>query len=254
VSESLRTVSDLARLSGVTIRTLHHYDEIGLLVPSSRSNAGYRLYDENDVERLAQIVAYRAAGMSLTDIDTVLSAVGDERQGHLRRQIALLDERQDLLTRQRAVLMKALEAMSMSMNLDPEEIFEVFGEDDPRQYEAEAAERWGDTDAYAQSWRRTSTYSKEDWQRAQADAEAVVEEFMRCKQAGLAPDSAEAMAAAERHRQNITTWYYDCTYEMQVGLAEMYLADPRFMAYYEKRLPGLTQYVHDAIVANALHD
>jgi DNA-binding transcriptional MerR regulator len=254
VDELLRSVSEVARLSGVTVRTLHHYDEIGLLVPSARSDAGYRLYSAADIERLAAIVAYRAAGMGLTDIDAVLCAAGEDRAAHLRRQIRLLDERRDLLARQRAVLTKSLEAMSMGMNLDPEEIFEVFGDEDPRQYEPEAAERWGDTDAYAQSWRRTSAYTKEDWQQAQNEAAQVVDELVRCKEEGLPADSLEAMAAAERHRQNITTWYYDCTYEMQVGLAEMYLADPRFMANYERRLPGLTQYVHDAIVANALRN
>jgi DNA-binding transcriptional MerR regulator len=254
VSEQLRTVSDLARLSGVTIRTLHHYDEIGLLVPVARSSAGYRLYGEADVQRLAHIVAYRAAGMSLPDIDSVLSADGGLRASHLRRQVGLLDSRRDLIERQRQLLVNALEAVGMGINLDPEEIFEVFGEQDPRQHEDEAAERWGETDPYAESWRRTSAYTKEDWLQAQADAEAVVEEFMRCKGAGLASDSGDAMAAAERHRQNITRWYYDCSYEMQVGLAEMYLADPRFMAYYEARMPGLTTYVHDAILANALKD
>ncbi len=81
-----------------------------------------------------------------------------------------------------------------------------------------------------------------------------MEGFIDCKAAGLSPESAEAMRAAESHRENITRWYYDCTYEMQVGLADMYLADPRFMANYEKRMPGLTQYVHDAIMANALRD
>ncbi len=132
MNDHLRSVSELARLSGVTVRTLHHYDEIGLLVPTDRSRAGYRLYDDSDVQRLAQIVAYRATGMSLTDIDTVLSTDGEVRAGHLRRQIELLDERRELLARQRQVLIKALEAMGMGINLDPEEIFEVFGEDDPR--------------------------------------------------------------------------------------------------------------------------
>ena len=254
MNDSLRTVSELARLSGVTVRALHHYDDIGLLVPTERSDAGYRLYDDAAVERLAQIVAFRGAGVPLPEIETILSATGDRRADHLRRQIQLLDQRSDTLARQRAALSRALEAVTMGLNLNPEEIFEVFGEDDPRQYADEAAERWGETEAYAESWRRTSSYSKEDWQRAQAGAEAVVTEFVRCKAEGLPADSTESMAAAERHRQNITTWYYDCTYEMQVGLAEMYLADPRFMKYYEKRSPGLTQYVHDAIVANALKD
>jgi hypothetical protein len=142
----------------------------------------------------------------------------------------------------------------MEINLGSENMREVFGGHDRGEFEKEAAERWGTTDAYAESRRRTSSYTKDDWAAAQADAEAAVSAFARCKVDGLAPGSLEARAAAAMHRACISRWYYACSVEMQVGLAEMYLADPRFTAYYEDRLPGLTLYVHDAIMESALRD
>ncbi|MDO8308015.1 MAG: MerR family transcriptional regulator [Actinomycetota bacterium] len=173
-------IGDLARLTGLTVRTLHHYDEIGLLVPSGRTSGGYREYDGADVDRLRQIVAYRACGLALTDIAEVLDAPGTEQAGHLQRQMALLDKRIEELRRQRAVLGRTWEAKQMGIALDPEEYFEVFGESDPRQYADEVQERWGDTDAYAESHRRTSGFSKEDWLRAQEQTAAVEAEFGAC--------------------------------------------------------------------------
>jgi DNA-binding transcriptional MerR regulator len=248
------TVSDLARLSGVTVRALHHYDHIGLLRPTERSAAGYRLYSNADVERLAHIVALRAMGLSLADVAVVLDADHTDRSAVLRRQLALMDDQLKAMQRQREFLLRSLEGNGMAMNLDPDEIREVFGAHDPGQFEEEAADRWGETDAYAESRRRTSQYTKEDWVAAKADADAVLAEFMRCQASGVPVDADAARAAAEMHRNSISRWYYHCTTEMQVGLAEMYVADPRFTAYYDDRQPGLAQYVHDAILANALRD
>ncbi len=246
------TVSALARLSGISVRTLHHYDAIGLLEPSGRSAAGYRWYSPEDVARLAQVLAYRAGGLALSDIHAVLAAAGTERAEHLRRQIALLERRAEQLQQQRAVLMRALEAQQMGINLDPEEIFEVFGDADPRQYADEAEARWGETDAYRESHRRTTAYTKEDWLRQKSEAADLLNEFAACLDAGLPADDARAMAAAEAHRQGIDSWFYPCSHEMQVSLAEMYVADPRFAAYYDDVRSGLAQYVHDAILANAI--
>lgn len=140
----------------------------------------------------------------------------------------------------------------MNINLTSDELVEVFGDADPTQFEAEAQARWGETDAYKESQRRTSNYSKADWQEAQADGQRAVMMFVAAMQAGLPADSDEAMAAAEAHRQQISRWYYPCSYDMQTGLAAMYLADERFTQFYEEVTPGLAQYVHDAIYANAL--
>jgi DNA-binding transcriptional MerR regulator len=246
------TVSDLALLSGVTVRTLHHSDEIGLLVPSERSPAGYRLYTRDDAERLGHVLAYRACGVPLAEIRALLDDDGGDRASHLRRQLDLLDARAAELERQRQSLRRAWEAATMGINLDPEEILEVFGEHDPTAHAAEAEERWGSTDSYLESHRRTSAYSKDDWQRLSAESEAIEQELADCLRSGLPADGERARAAAERHRCHIDQWFYPCSHEMQVGLADMYVADERFAAHYDAREPGLADYVRDAIYANAI--
>jgi MerR family transcriptional regulator, thiopeptide resistance regulator len=246
------TVSDLARMSGITVRTLHHYDEIGLLVPSARSSAGYRAYSRGDVERLGHVLAYRACGVPLADIRALLDDEDLERAEHLGRQLALLRTRAADLDRQLKALTRAWEAATMGINLDPVEILEVFGENDPTQYAGEAEEKWGSTDAYRESHRRTSSYTKEDWQRERDESAAIEEELAACLRAGLPTDSEGARLAAERHRLHIDTWFYPCSHDMQVGLADMYVADARFTARYDEREPGLAEYLRDAIYANAL--
>jgi hypothetical protein len=118
-------------------------------------------------------------------------------------------------------------------------------------YAEEARERWGNTDAYRESQRRTSSYSTKDWQRVQAEGEAVVAAVLTAMQAGLPANSAEAMAAAELHRRQIDDNFYPCSYEMQINLAEMYLADERFADYYDRHAAGLAKYLVEAIYANA---
>jgi len=244
------TVGSLAAASGVTVRTLHHYDRIGLLVPSERSAAGYRRYTSDDVVRLGHIVAYRACGLGLTQIASLLD--GDDRAEHLRRQVALLATRRDEIDAQLSVLRRTLEADAMGINLDPEEILEVFGEHDPTQYAQEARDRWGETDAYRESHRRTSSYTKADWARLGEEKAEIESGFVACLDAGVESADPRAKELAERHRQHIDRWFYPCSYEMQVGLADMYVADPRFTAHYDDQRPGLAEYVRDAIYANAL--
>jgi MerR family transcriptional regulator, thiopeptide resistance regulator len=139
----------------------------------------------------------------------------------------------------------------MGINLSPDERLEVFGDFDPDEHAAEVEERWGDTDAYRESMRRTGGYTKADWRRIKAEGQAAVDALAAALRAGLPADSSEAMDGAEMHRLQIDRNFYACSYQMQLGLAQMYLADPRFTATHEKVEPGLAQYVHDAIVANA---
>jgi len=246
-----RTVGAVARLAGVSVRTLHHYDEIGLLTPSDRSDAGYRRYADADLDRLQRILFYRELGFGLGDIRTVMTDGHTDASIHLRRQHALLLERIDRLKRMAAAVKKALEARTMGISLTPEERFEVFGDFDPDEHAAEVEERWGTSDAYRESQRRVARYTKADWERIKADGQAATDAMVAAMRAGRPSDSAEAMDGAEAHRRQIDEWFYPCPSEMHVGLAEMYLADPRFTATYEKIAPGLAQYVHDAILANA---
>jgi hypothetical protein len=150
-----------------------------------------------------------------------------------------------------AAVEKEMEARAMGISLTPEERFEGFGEHDPAQYEAEVEERWGDSDAYAESKRKTAAYSKDDWVAIKAEQEEIGTRFVQVMQSGAAADSAEAMDVAEAHRQSISRWFYDCSPEMHANLGRMYVEDPRFTATYEAMAPGLAQYVSTANQANA---
>jgi len=243
------TVGQVAERFGVTVRTLHHYDEIGLVRPH-RTASGYRVYTDDDLERLQHVVVYRRLGFPLEEIGPLLDEQADV-EAHLRWQraavVSRLDEMRDLVV----AIDRALEAQMNGNALTPEEQKELFGEGFSEEYAREAEERWGDTDAYRQSQERTRRYTKDDWRRIAAEGEEVTARFVALKRVGAAPDSAEAMDAAEAHRAQIDRWFYAVAYPMHRGLADMYLADPRFTTTYDDREPGLAQYVHDAIHANA---
>ena len=247
MSYSVGQVSDLA---GVTIRTLHHYDEIGLLSPSGRSAAGYRIYEEVDLERLRQILFYRELGFTLEEIATIVDDPRTDAIGHLRHQRGLLTQRIERLRAMVAAIDHEMEAKTMGIRLTPEERFEVFGDFDPGEYAEEAKQRWGGTEAYRQSQRRVATYTKEDWLRIKAEEEEVRANLAAAFMAGLAPDSEEAMAAAEAHRRHISRWFYECSYDVHRGLTDMYVSDERFRANYDALAPGLAQFIRDAAYAN----
>ncbi len=245
------SVGQVAGLAGVTIRTLHHYDEIGLLSPSGRSAVGYRIYEETDLERLQRILFYRELGFALEEIATIVDDPRTDVVGHLRRQRELLTERIKRLRAMVEVIDYEMEAQMMGIRLTPEERFEVFGDFRPEDYAEEAEQRWGDTEAYRQSQRRVASYTKEDWQQIKAEEEEVRANLAAAFAAGLAPDSDEALAAAEAHRQHITRWFYDCSYDIHRGLTDMYVNDDRFRAHYDALAPGLAQFIREAAHANA---
>ena len=244
------SVGRVAELAGVSVRALHHYDEIGLLRPSERSPAGYRLYHAGDLERLQQILLYRELGFSLEETAAVLDPDSDSLV-HLRRQHRLLTERIERLRRMRTAVEYEMEVRQVGISMTPEERFEVFGDFCPEDYEAEVEERWGGTDAYVESQRRVASYTKEDWLVVKAEAQGINRRLATLMQSGAPAASEEAMVGAGEHRRHITRWFYECSSEMHVGLGEMYVADPRFKASYEEISPGLAEYLRDAMKANA---
>jgi DNA-binding transcriptional MerR regulator len=247
-------VGQVAAFARVTVRTLHHYDEIGLLVPGDRSVAGYRRYSGDDLARLQRILFYRELGFGLDEITKILDDPESDPLDHLRRQHGLLTERAERLIEVIGTVEKTMEAHAMGIRLTPDEMFEVFGENDPTEHAAEAEQRWGETNAYRESVRRTSTYTKDDWLRIRADADAITKAFAAAMHDGGPADSAEALAAARAHRAHIAQTYYAIRPEMHRGLAEMYIADARFMRTYDEVAAGLARYVHDAIVVAATQD
>ncbi|GIH96870.1 MerR family transcriptional regulator [Planobispora siamensis] len=245
------SVGQVARLAGVTVRTLHHYDEIGLLSPGQRTASGYRRYTDADLERLQHVLFYRELGFPLEEIAVILDEPSSDTLTHLRRQHELLSRRIGRLREMTAAIERAMEANAMGIPLTPEERFELFGDFRPEEHQAEAEERWGGTEAFEQSRRRMATMTKDDWKRFTAEAARTTEDFAKAFTDGLPADGEVAMDLAEEHRAHITRWCYDCSYEIHRGLGDMYVADPRFAANYEPLAPGLTQYIRDAIHANA---
>lgn len=245
------TVGQVAELAGVTIRTLHHYEHIGLLLPTDRSPAGYRIYTEADIDRLSRVLYYRELGFPLDDIATMLDDGGTPAYQHLERQHELLTGRLRRLQAMVAAIEREMEATMSGYNLTPEEKLEVFGDFDPDQYEDEARERWGQTDAWKQSKERARSYTKDDWKRIRSEADELGQQFVDLMRAGTPATSYEAMELAEEHRRQITRWHYDCSYEIHRGLGEMFVADQRFTENIDKTAPGLAAYMSEAIIANA---
>ena len=242
-------VSAVASLAGVTVRTLHHYDELGLLKPSNRSAAGYRRYTADDLARLQSILFYKELGLGLEEIAAAIRSDGADRVAVLDKQRRMIIAERDRLDRMAQALNRAIQDERTGMKMSPQEMFEAFGDFDPSEHQAEAAERW--PDAYDTAKQRTSSYSKEQWQEATAEADAIAAGLANLLGSGAAADAADAMALAEQHRLSIDRWYYPCSKDVHVGLAEMYVSDPRFEQYWESRAEGLARFVHDAIKANS---
>jgi DNA-binding transcriptional MerR regulator len=246
-------VGTIARLAGVSVRTLHHYDAIGLLSPKRRSGKGYRLYGADDLLRLQQILIRRELGMSLEQIGHALD------QPSFDMRAALLEQRTQLEARRQRTdsMLRSIDAALAALDQPTHQeqtimnVREMFDGFDPSEYEQEAEQRWGATEAHAESAKRTKSYGPADWQQIKLEADAISRELAQLFASGAPSDGEAARAVAERHRLHIDRWFYPCSPDMHVGLGRMYVADERFAANYEKYAVGLTAYFSAAIEANA---
>lgn len=237
-------------MSGVTVRTLHYYDRIGLLVPSARSGRDYRLYTRDDLLRLQEILISRQLGLALEKIRAQLDDPGfDHRQ-------ALLDQRSALVQRvdETHAMIASIDVALKTLNeketqkMDSKELFGGFN---PDEHQAEAKARWGQTDAYREASQRSKQYGRDEWQKIRAEEAGILDNMAKAKQAGRSSDAEEVCDLAEAYRLHIDRWFYPCSHEMHLGLAEMYVADERFAAHFEKQGEGLTQFVAEAIRHNS---
>jgi MerR family transcriptional regulator, thiopeptide resistance regulator len=244
------TVGQVAEQFDVTVRTLHHYDEIGLLRPSDRSASGYRLYTEADLTALQHIVVYRRLGFGLEEIALLLANPAGVEE-HLLRQRAAVTGRLDELHQLVAAIDNALEKERTGMKVTKEDMRELFGDGFNEEYAVEAEQRWGDTDAWRQSQQRTKSYSKEDWAAIKAETDAINAALVAAKRSGVPATDPAAMDAAEAHRAQMNERFFDVSTAFHRNLGDMYICDPRFTKTYEDLEPGLAQFVRDAIHANA---
>ena len=242
----MRTIGEVAELAHVTVRTLHHYDELGLLAPSERSEAGYRLYSYDDLARLQEILIWRQLGFSLADVKSLLDDPEYDRISALERQRELVEREIERLGAVAAAVGAALAAHRNGTPIEETSMFDGF---DPTEYEDEVRERWGHTEAFQESARRARGYGEAEWSEIRGESSEIVAELVAAMLAGEPADGPAARALAERHREHISRWFYPCSPQMHRGLGEMYIADERFTRTYDREASGLAQYFHDAIVA-----
>lgn len=243
------TIGRVATMAHVSVRTLHYYDAIGLVHPSYETAAGYRLYDEHDLELLQQVLFFRALGFPLTQIRAIVQSPTFDRRRALETHRAALLERRRSIEALLAAVNHTMEAMDKGEVMDTQEMFGAFDEraleEHRTRYAREAQQRWGTTDAYAECRRRTSTYTKEDWARIQNEGSEIC--------GGLAalmdrnPSDPHVQLLVKRYHAYLNDNFYTCSLEILAGLGEAYVGNARFTATFDGVKPGLAVFLRDAI-------
>ncbi|MEV0368266.1 MerR family transcriptional regulator [Streptomyces sp. NPDC050636] len=250
------SVGQVSAAAGITVRTLHHYDKAGLLSPTDRSPAGYRLYSDADLARLQQILFYRELGFPLDEIATILEDPQANALDHLRARHRLLNEQITKLQRLVEVAEQAMEVQQTGVELSPEERFEVFGEVAfDLTYATETQLKWHDREGHRHAMARAATHSKEDWAQLMAEAAEWRQRLIAAFDAEDPADGERATDLAEEHRQSIIRWFIPCPTDMHGRIADDFAADPRAFALIvppSEQRPGLASYLRTAVHANAV--
>ena len=236
-------INKFAKLTGVSVRTLHYYDEIELLKPAFvDAQNGYRFYDQKSLLRMQEIMFYRELDFPLKSISEILSSPDYDKQKALAKQRKLLELKKERLERIIDALDDDTRGMVTMTAFDNSDY-----ETARKQYEAQAKERWGETDAYKEHEQKTANYSKDKWQDVNDGLNAVFTKFAECKKTGNDTNSKEAHTLVKELQDYITENYYTCTKEILAGLGQMYVADERFKQSINKNGDGTAEFVSKAI-------
>ena len=236
-------IKEFAKLTGVSVRTLHYYDEIGLLKPAFvDAQNGYRFYDQKSLLRMQEIMFYRELDFPLKSISEILSSPDYDKQKALAKQRKLLELKKERLER----IIDALDGAAkgkVTMTAFDNSDYETAR----KQYEVEAKERWGETDAYKEHAEKTAKYTKDKWQQVNDGLMAIFTKFAECMMNGHTADSDDAQALVKELQTYITENYYTCTKEILAGLGQMYVADERFKTNIDKHASGTAEFTQKAI-------
>lgn len=238
----MMTVHEVAKMAGVSVRTLHYYDQLGLLPPAGETAAGYRLYSKQDLQRLQRILFLRELDFPLKEIGPMLAAEQRDNRRAVEQHRELLRAK---ITRLQGLIDLCGRLLEGEGQMDLQ-AFDTAELDNKRQeYAKEARERWGNTDAYRESEKRTAAYGKKEWAEVQAEGNAILAELGSLT--GQSPVSDEVRAAVRKWQAHISARYYPCTDEILAGLGEMYVADERFARTIDAFGAGTAQLMREAI-------
>lgn len=240
----MKTVKEVSLLANISVRTLHYYDQIGLLKPKKLTDGGYRLYGEEELLRLQQILFFRELGFPLKEILAILTHPSFNADEALEKQHALL-------ILQRARLDGLIAQLEKAMKGEKQMNFNVFDDSaitkHREEYAEETRKRWGDTEAYAQSEKKAARYSKEDWAKIQTEMGEIFSAFAAIRH--TPPESDAAKELVKRWQDFITEYFYTCSDEILAGLGQMYTADERFTKNIDKSGEGTAAFISAAIAA-----
>lgn len=238
----MKTIQEVAKQAGISVRTLHHYDTIGLLKPTERTPAGYRLYDDTALARLQHILFLKELDFPLGQIAEILDDPTFDTHCAMQNHRKLLMMKKNRLNR----LIRLVDQQLKGEQIMEFEAFDMREIDEARaQYQEEAQQRWGGTQAYRESEQRTKSYGKKDWERIKKEEQCIYNTFV-----GLmhkSPEHADVQAAVRSWQDYISRNFYQCTNEILAGLGELYVADERFQKNIDTHTPGLAQFMSDAI-------
>ena len=236
------TINQVAKLCGITVRTLHYYDGIGLLSPSSVAENGYRMYDDNSLAKLQEILFFKELDIPLKEIKHILNSPSYNKKDALSRQKQLLVLKRDRLNKIIKLLDDNLE--NDKLNLKEFDMTEI--KKHIEKYKEETKQRWGNTDAYKQSSKKNiKIYRCRIGERITNEANQIFESFANCM--NKAENCKDADSLVKEWQSHITRYYYDCTDEILLDLADMYIYDERFKANIDKHGDGLAEFISSSI-------
>jgi MerR family transcriptional regulator, multidrug-efflux activator len=241
------TVQGLATMAGITVRTLHHYDSIGLLRPQSHTQSGYRQYGPEELERLQQILFFRELDFPLEDIKEILDKPSFDRSRALEQHRELLKLRMSRLQNLLDTVDNTLKTIQGGTKMQDKELFESFDMTEIEEHKAKYAE---EVDAKYPGWQqrdKTKHYGKKEWAEVTRVGGEIQTDLARLMEEGRSPSDPAVQAVIARHHAYIDKYFYTCPMEIYTGLGELYVADERFTKNIDKVKPGLAAFQSAAI-------
>ena len=244
------TIKKLARMAGVSVRTLHHYDHIGLLKPASRTSAGYRRYGEQELLRLQQILFFRELDFPLGEIRDILDDPAFDQVEALKNHRRLLQRRAERLARLLKTVDKTIQRLTEDdMGMTDEELYEGFTKEQIERYKREARERF-DPALVQESERRVSKMSKAQWKALKQEGDDVTHQIAEL--ADRSPGDPEVQGLIARHHAMIEQ-FYPASADVYRGLGQLYAEHAEFRKFYDKYRPGLSDFLKEAMAYYADH-
>ena len=235
-------ISEVAKLTGITVRTLHYYDEVGLLKPSEITEAGYRLYSREDLEILQQMLFFRELDFPLSQIKEIMNKPNYDKEEALKKQKELLIQQRQRIEGLIKLIEKRIEGDN-NMSFKEFDMNEI--EENKKKYAKEVKERWGTSKAYEESEKKTSSYNKEKWGDINQETSEIFKGFAELRNSD--PGSEEVQELVRRWQKYITDNFYTCTNEILSGLGLMYVEDERFKENLDKNGEGTAKLMAEAI-------